>query len=336
MAPTDGMGLIEVVDVDQLASQNDHLATQNKVEIVTDLLEYQGDTTGERVESFIQTNDVVVIAKSHCPFCRDVLDLLGNQLGVNVHVINVDHMPNASEIHKHVIDTYKHRTFPAVFARGKFLGGCEEVKALRSSGILERETLAGLMHKQRARDTEKVETAHLVPTERSRAIHPLFWFPNVVNNYVVRVTGFQVFVLSVLSAAFPNDAWGRYTAVGLLIDFLLRFMVGSSASPLGMIATLVVSPFHPQFKPGPPKQFAAFCGVFFTLMGTIFYFVEFKGHQYVGCAFMAGLAGASGLEWVLDFCLGCLFYSWGIMFGLIPDVSIIIVETVTLKALYFD
>ena len=320
-ADENGMGVVEVVDCDNVG-----IAT--KIDFVDDLSNYEGDSVREKIDSFIRTHEVAVISKSHCPFCRDVLDLLGSQLGVNVHVIQVDKQPQASsEIHKHMTEAYKHKTFPAVFVRGKFLGGCEDVKKLRASGVLEREILVGLIHKQRARDTDKLETAHLVPASRSRAINPLFWFPNTVNNYVVRVTGFQVCALSVLSAAFceDDDNVGGYLAVVLLIDFGLRFTVGSSASPLGMIATLLTSPFRPMFKPGPPKQFASFCGLFFSLMGTIFYFVDFEGHQYVAAAFMAGLAGASGLEWALDFCLGCLFYSWGIQFGLIPDVRWIVV-----------
>lgn len=57
----------------------------------------------------------------------------------------------------------------------------------------------------------------------------------------------------------------------------------------------------------------------FSGLGTLFYFLDFEGHQYVGAAFMAGLAGASGLEWSLDFCLGCKFYAIGIYLGMIPD-----------------
>jgi tellurite resistance protein TehA-like permease/glutaredoxin len=291
----------------------------NAIVEVTDLSNYQGSTLGERVESFLQKHAVAVIAKSFCPFCRDVLDVLAKQLGVTVHVINVDKVDKGGEIQKHVVDTYKHKTVPAVFCKGSFLGGCDDVKALRATGKLERDILAGLIGTRRATHSGKVETAHLVPVQRSQAIHPLFWFPNTVNNYVVRVTGFQVCVAAVLAAVFPNEDFAGYISVGLLIDFILRMCVGSSASPLGMVATLVTSPFRPQFKPGPPKQFAAFCGTFFSLMGTIFYFVGFEGHQYVACAFMAGLAVASGMEWALDFCLGCLFYSLGIQFGIFPD-----------------
>ena len=61
------------------------------------------------------------------------------------------------------------------------------------------------------------------------------------------------------------------------------------------------------------------CGIMFSGLGTLFYFLDFKGHEYVGMSFMAGLAGASGLEWAFDFCLGCKFYAIGIYLGLIPD-----------------
>ncbi|CAB9507889.1 Glutaredoxin-C4 [Seminavis robusta] len=309
----------ELVEEDFATPEQVSFATNTIVE-VTDLSNYKGSSVGDRVESFLHEHSVAVIAKSHCPFCRDVLDVLAKQLGVTVHVINVDKISGGGNIHKHIINTYKHRTVPAVFVRGQFLGGCDDVKALRANGKLERELLAGLIGNQRATySSGKVETAHLVPVQRSKACHPLFWFPNVVNNYVVRVTGFFVCLFAVLSAAFPNEDFPGYVAAGLLIDFVLRMVVGSSASPLGMVATFLTSPFHPQFKPGPPKQFAAACGTFFSLMGTIFYFVEFEYHQYIACGFMAGLAMASGLEWAFDFCLGCLFYSWGIMFGIFPD-----------------
>lgn len=308
--------VFDEVDVDLFASTQ--RAAQKVIE-VADLSSYKGATVGEQVNAFIQEHSVVVIAKSTCPFCRDVLDLLASQLGVTVHVINVDQHPQGKDIHKYIQDKYGHRTVPAVFVHTQFLGGCDDVKALKASGKLEQDILVGLIKKQRAAHNGSLKTAHLVPVARSQACHPLFWFPNVVNNYVVRVTGFQVCVLSVLCAAFPNETWARYIAPGVLIDFVLRFLVGSSASPLGMVATVVSSPFRPHFKPGPPKQFASFCGLFFSLMGTIFYFAEFPNHQYVASAFMAGLAGASGLEWAFDFCLGCLFYSWGIMFGVFPD-----------------
>lgn len=150
-------------------------------------------------------------------------------------------------------------------------------------------------------------------------MNPPFWFPNTVNNNVVRVTGVQVCILSAISAGFHWKLWARYLAVGILADFTLRLFAGSPVSPLGMIATFVTSPWKPDFRPGPPKQFASFCGLFFSLLGTIFYFVDFHYHDVVGAVWMGMLAGAAGMEGFLDFCLGCVFYGLGIQFGLIPD-----------------
>jgi hypothetical protein len=122
----------------------------------------------------------------------------------------------------------------------------------------------------------------------------------------------------VISCVFLNDLWARYLAVGLLVDFFLRLVAGSFVSPLGMVAALLTCYWKPDFRPGPPKQFAAFCGVFFSLMATIFYFVEFKHHNIVGAVWIGILAFASGLEAFLNFCLGCVFFGLGIQFGLIP------------------
>jgi glutaredoxin 3 len=289
------------------------------ITVVTDLDAYDGSTLEEKVDSFILKHSVVVISKSYCAFCRDVKDLLASRVGVKVHIIEVNVHPDGTKIHNYIKKKTGKATVPVVFIRGKLIGGCDDVKTLHVKGDLEQVLLKGLINRPRTTGTDKLETSHLIPVERSRATHPLFWFPNTVNNYVIRVVGFQVCTASVLSCVFLNEMWARYLAAGVLVDFCLRFVAGSSASPFGMIATLVTSPFRPQFRPGPPKQFASLCGIMFSGLGTLFYFVEFRGHQYVGCAFMAGLAGASGLEWAIDFCLGCKFFAIGIYMGLLPD-----------------
>jgi hypothetical protein len=190
-----------------------------------------------------------------------------------------------------------------VFVRGEFLGGCDDTKALYRDGTLEQRYLVGLVQVKRTVGTDKLETAQLLPKERSVAMNPPLWFPNTVNNNVIRATGVQVCIISTISAALHWKVWARWLAVGLLVDFLLRFMAGAGCSPIGMISTFITSPMKPDFRPGPPKQFASFCGVFFALMGTIFYFVDFSGHDIVGACFIGGLAGAAGLEGFADFCL---------------------------------
>jgi glutaredoxin 3 len=318
-----------VIDDNPKANKVEGKAMKN-ITVISNLDEYDGDTLEKKVEAVIQKHGVVVFSKTWCPFSLDVKDFLGSQMGVRVYAIEIDEHPEGAKIHNYIKAKTNYNTVPVVFIKGKFIGGCDNVKALHEKGELERETLVGLIHRQRSMDTDKLETSKLVPVERSTAVNPPFWFPNTVNNYVVRLTGLQVFVLSALSAIFFTELWGRYLSVGLLVDFGIRLVAGSSVSPLGMIATVASSPFKPQFKPGPPKQFAAFCGVFFSLMSVIFYFVEFENHEYVGLIFMAMLACAAGLEAFFNYCLGCVFYGIGIQYGLFPDY-VFRIHTATLQ-----
>jgi glutaredoxin len=312
-------GVETTVTVDSPKVNKVEGSAMKNITVISNLDEYDGDNLEDKLEAVILKHGVVVFSKTWCPFSLDVKDFLGSQMGVHVYAIEVDEHPEGAKIFTYIKAKTNYGTVPVVFIKGKFMGGCDNIKALHEKGELERDALVGLIHRQRSIDTEKLETSKLVPVERSTAINPPFWFPNTVNNYVVRLTGLQVFVLSALSAIFYTELWGRYLSVGLLVDFGLRLVAGSSVSPLGMIATVASSPYKPQFKPGPPKQFAAFCGVFFSLMSVIFYFVEFENHEYVGLIFMAMLAIAAGMEAFLNFCLGCLFYGFGIQYGLIPD-----------------
>mmetsp|Transcript_24506 Transcript_24506/g.68292 ORF Transcript_24506/g.68292 Transcript_24506/m.68292 type:complete len:995 (-) Transcript_24506:304-3288(-) len=290
------------------------------VTVLNDLSAYKGASLEEQVASIIEDHDVVMFSKTHCPFCRDAKDLLAVQLGVPVHVVEINEHPDGALIFEHLREQTEHKTVPMIYIKGNFIGGCDDLKGLHAKGTLEQTLLKGVEHtRPRFEGTDQLETARLLPPPRSRACHPLFFFPNVVNNYAVRVIGFQTFVLSILSAAFWNKKWGRYTAAFVLADFCLRFVAGASASACGMIANVATSKFKPQFRPGPPKQFASFCGIMFSGFGTLFYFVDFDGHEYLGMVFMIGLAGASFLEWAFDFCLGCEFFAIGIYLGLIPD-----------------
>ena len=252
-------------------------------------LNYEGDSIEAKVDSFIQSNNVVIIAKSWCPFCRDAIQFLSQQVGVQVHVLNVDTLTNGTAVLRHVQNATSHSTVPLIYIKGDFIGGCDTVKSLHSKGELPK-LVQDLVQQKRVTGADHLATAQLLPVQRLSACQPLFWFPNTINNRVVRLTGVQVFVCSLLSCIFHTELWAHYLAVGLLVDFGIRMTVGSFLSPLGMVASLLASPFEPVFKPGPPKQFAAFCGVMFSLCGTIFYFVDFEGHRIVGAIFMGMLA----------------------------------------------
>lgn len=268
----------------------------DKITVIQDLDVYEGGSLEAKVDAMIRLHGVVVFSKTWCPFCRDAKDFLATQMGVRIHVIEVDNHPNGSQIFSYLSKKNNHYTVPMVFIKENFLGGCEDVKSLHKKGELETKYLKGLVERKQTVGSDHFDTANLVPVERSFAANPPFWFPNTVNTKVIRTTGVLICILSALSAAFHWKLWARYLAVALLVDFAIRVVVGGFLSPIGMIANVLTSPFTPEFAPGPPKQFAACCGVIFSLLGTIFYFLDFKGHDIVGAIWMGMLAGAAGLE----------------------------------------
>lgn len=72
----------------------------DNVTVVEDLSDYPGNTVEEKVDSFIDQHPVAVISKSWCPFCLDVKDLLGSVLGVQVHTIECNIIPEGPKIQK--------------------------------------------------------------------------------------------------------------------------------------------------------------------------------------------------------------------------------------------
>ena len=78
------------------------------------------------------------------------------------------------------------------------------------------------------------------------------------------------------------------------------------------------------YRPGPPKQFASFCGICFSLPAAALYFAgdhddDDDGETIAGAVFLGMLMGAAALEGFANFCLGCLFFGWGIRFGIFPS-----------------
>lgn len=348
-------------------------ASSSRVIVLECLDAYDGETVAEKVDDCIGKLPVVVVIKTYCPFCKDSTQFLAVQLGVTIRVLPINEMKEGDQIFKHLSNKENHRTVPMIYVRGTFLGGCDRLRALQQKGDLEKDYLRGLIGRKRTEGAKALETSKLLPPYRVQAIMPFFWFPNVVNNNIERVTSLQVFIMSVVSCTFFNERWAHYIAVGLVVDFFLRLLAGSSVSPLGMTATVVTVFWEPDFCPGPPKQFAAFCGAFFSLGAFSFYFVDFPYHESIGAVWIGILAVTSGMEgknvhvvlliclaatelfsrcnnidstfllvvasicrvkassWFanvslflffkafVDFCLGCLFFNYGVRCGIFPD-----------------
>ena len=295
---------------------------------VSDLVDFEGDTLEDQVGNLIQSKEIVVFCKKSCPFCLDVVDFLTQTIGVRIHTVNIDEISDGASIYKHIKAITGHKTVPAVFIKGKFVGGCDTVKSLHAKDELS-DLVGDLVIKSRVHGAEQLDTAQLVPRDRGEAMNPPLWFPNTINNYVVRIVGVLICGLCIVSIIFREDDWGQWISAGLLVDFSIRASVGSALSPLGMIATVLVAPFEPQFKPGPPKQFAAGVGVVFTLAATWCYFSE---NLTAGAVILGVLAGFAFLEGFIGYCFGCEVFMFAIEMGLAPK-SVYRIYTSTLQEL---
>ena len=89
-----------MADVEAGSNPPEEQAKEMDNAIVVEDLSGYGGTIEEKIDAFIEQHPVVVISKTRCPFCLDVKDLLGNVLGVKVHVIEVNIHPEGAKIQK--------------------------------------------------------------------------------------------------------------------------------------------------------------------------------------------------------------------------------------------
>ena len=251
-------------------------------------------------------------------------------------------------VHDALKNLTQQRTVPYVYVNGKLLGGCDATKALISSGEFDK-ILGGSSSSSSDADgtggdieSGKLPTLKMIGVDEDATpvTGALLEFPNTVDNRIIRVVGFQVFVVAVLLAAlaYKEDRSWRWVSVGLLVDFCLRFYGGAGISPLGSNAMLAVGMWDlvvpwllkretgPVWGAGPPKQFAASIGVFFSAAIVVFQFTSIWPAVLIVATM---LACASGLESFLNFCAGCWVFGHAISLHLIPD-SIYMVHINTL------
>jgi glutaredoxin len=212
---------------------NKHIITVNSLD------EYQGETLNDKVDDFIHQHAVVMFTNnkttSSSQSSIEAKNLLGTQIGCDVHCIDLDVHLQGEEILQYILSaknddddnnsnkddtTNKNRStstlLPLIYIKGKLVGGSEDIKALHATGQLENVYLKGLIHPSAAAATPAGSPPRrlrqLVPIDTdqstSRAMNPPFWFPNTVNSYVMRGVAFQVFAISVVSVAFPFKPWG--------------------------------------------------------------------------------------------------------------------------------
>ncbi|MHB8439445.1 MAG: DUF4395 domain-containing protein [Acidimicrobiales bacterium] len=143
----------------------------------------------------------------------------------------------------------------------------------------------------------------------------LFSFPDPVNEISARLVAGGVVVMAALTLVLGIH-WGVYV---LAYGFLARVLTGPSLSPLGQLATRVVTPrlgVASRPVPGPPKRFAQGIGATLTVSAAILTSI---GH-FTGAEVLLGmLIVAATLESVFAYCLGCKMFALLIKAGVIPQ-----------------
>ena len=143
----------------------------------------------------------------------------------------------------------------------------------------------------------------------------VFGFPNPVNETSARIVATGAVLMSALFVVTGNP----WVLVPLTYGFIARVLTGPLLSPLGRIATEVITPRMKRkhvLVAGPPKRFAQGIGAVFSIAGSVFWILDMHAASRV---VIAMLAGAASLEAFVGFCLGCAIFARLMRWGVIPE-----------------
>lgn len=140
-------------------------------------------------------------------------------------------------------------------------------------------------------------------------------FPNPVNETSARVVAAGVVTMASATVAFDLP----WLLVPLTYGFGARVLTGPTLSPLGQIATRVVTPRlnrPPKHVPGPPKRLAQ--GVGLAMSGTALVLAYGFGRKRAAYTVLGGLIAASGAEAFFGYCVACRMFPLLVRAGLVP------------------
>jgi hypothetical protein len=143
----------------------------------------------------------------------------------------------------------------------------------------------------------------------------LFSFPDPVNEVSARVVAAGAALMAI--AAIATGA--RWLTVVIAYGFAARVLTGPTLSPLGQLATRLITPrlpFAARPVPGPPKRFAQAIGAAFSVSAAVLA-VGF-GETLAAYVLLGMLAVAATLESVFGLCLGCRAFAALMRAGVIP------------------
>nr|AAF19628.1 thioltransferase [Schizosaccharomyces pombe] len=88
------------------------------------------------VDSAVADNDVVVFAKSYCPYCHATEKVIADKK-IKAQVYQIDLMNDGDEIQSYLLKKTGQRTVPNIFIHQKHVGGNSDFQALFKKGELD-------------------------------------------------------------------------------------------------------------------------------------------------------------------------------------------------------
>ena len=144
----------------------------------------------------------------------------------------------------------------------------------------------------------------------------LFRFPNPVNETSARVVAGGVATMATATVALDQP----WLLVPLTYGFAARVATGPTLSPLGQLATRVVTPrlsLTHRFSPGAPKRLAQGLGL--AMSGTALLLHYGFGRKKAAYRVLGMLIVAAALESFFGICLACKLFPFLMRAGLVPD-----------------
>lgn len=144
----------------------------------------------------------------------------------------------------------------------------------------------------------------------------LFMFPNPVNEVSARVVAAGVVAMATTTVASRR----RWLIVPIAYGFVARALTGPTLSPLGQLATRVVTPrlgVPPREVAGPPKRFAQSLGACISLIALALAFPLRRTNA--AFALVGVIAVFATLESGFGFCIGCKIFGVLMKTGVVPE-----------------
>jgi hypothetical protein len=148
------------------------------------------------------------------------------------------------------------------------------------------------------------------------ATKDLFTFPNPVNEISARVVAAGVVAMATTTVASRR----RWLIVPLAYGFVARALTGPTLSPLGQLATRVITPrlgLPPREVAGPPKRFAQTLGACISLAALALAFPLKRANA--AFALVGMIAVFATLESGFGLCIGCKIFAVLMKMGVIPE-----------------